>query len=145
MGPQSSRSNRPIGLALRYVGFAAVATAINLIAQELTVRLAPQLPLMISILAGTIAGFGAKYVFDKIWIFNDGYAGAGAEFRKIGLYGLFSVATTAIFWGMEMAFWTIWGSVTAKYAGAILGLATGYAIKYEIDRRFVFSGAAGRP
>ncbi len=56
------------------------------------------------------------------------------------LYGAFSVLTTMIFWGFELAAWRIWQTNTAKYAGAVLGLAIGYAAKYALDRRYVFRG-----
>jgi putative flippase GtrA len=79
-----------------------------------------------------------KYVLDKRWIFYDGYAGGRQELRKVILYGLFSVITTLVFWSFEVAFWTIWRTDAAKYAGAVLGLAIGYAAKYALDRTFVF-------
>jgi hypothetical protein len=36
------------------------------------------------------------------------------------------VATTAIFWITETAFWLIWGTDLAREAGAVLGLMVGY-------------------
>jgi hypothetical protein len=40
---------------------------------------------------------------------------------------------------MEVAFWAVWGTSLAKYTGAVLGLAIGYAAKYALDRQFVFT------
>ena len=131
-----------MGTFVRYVLFAIVSTIVNLGTQELVVRAAPVAPLAPSILAGTATGFAVKYVLDKRWIFNDGYTGARDEARKISLYGLFSVFTTLVFWGFEVAFWTIWETKTAKYAGAVLGLAIGYAIKFMLDRTYTFKERA---
>ena len=122
----------------RYVLFAVVATLANLATQELVIRIAPVAPLTLSILAGTAAGFVLKYVLDKKWVFDDRYGGHREELQKVTLYGAFSVLTTLIFWGFEVAFWTIWRTDLAKYTGAVLGLAIGYAAKFALDRAFVF-------
>jgi putative flippase GtrA len=123
---------------VRYVIFALLATLANLAAQEIVMRLTPVAPLTLSILAGTVAGFVLKYVLDKKWVFDDRYGGHREELQKVTLYGAFSVLTTLIFWGFEVAFWTIWRTDLAKYAGAVLGLAIGYAAKFALDRTFVF-------
>ena len=123
---------------VRYVIFALLATLANLAAQEVVMRLAPVAPLTLSILAGTVAGFVLKYVLDKKWVFDDRYGGHREELQKVTLYGAFSVLTTLIFWGFEVAFWTIWRTDLAKYTGAVLGLAIGYAAKFALDRTFVF-------
>jgi len=57
-----------------YAAFAAVSTTLNLVVQQIAVmsmtgRAAGVLPL--SILVGTAAGFGAKYLLDKHFIFFD--------------------------------------------------------------------------
>lgn len=125
--------------ALLYVLFAAIATAANILTQEAVVRLAPfERSLAWSIAAGTIVGFAVKYVLDKVYVFADAYVAPAQEARKIVLYGAFSVLTTIIFWGFELAAWAIWQTSFAKYAGAILGLAIGYALKFALDSRFVF-------
>ena len=123
---------------VRYVLFAVVATLANLAAQEIVVRTTPVAPLALSILAGTATGFVTKYVLDKKWIFYDPYASHREEVRKVTLYGLFSVVTTLIFWTFEVSFWMIWRTDFAKYAGAVLGLAIGYAAKFALDQTYVF-------
>ena len=125
-------------LALRYVLFAILSALVNFAAQAVVTALAPAAPLMVSILFGTAAGFAVKYVLDKKWIFFDDYTSHRAEVRKVTLYGLFSVLTTLIFWGFEIAFWSIWHTDLAKYGGGALGLALGYLLKFGLDRRFVF-------
>jgi len=121
---------------LLYVVFAGVATAANLAAQELFLRMSGSLA--VAILAGTAAGFATKYVLDKKWVFSDRYTTHRQELRKVTLYGAFSVATTLVFWLFEVAFWMAWRTDFAKYTGAVLGLAVGYAIKFVLDRTFVF-------
>lgn len=121
---------------LLYVVFAGVATVANLAAQELFLRMSGNLA--VAILAGTAAGFATKYVLDKKWVFSDRYTTHRQELRKVTLYGAFSVATTLVFWLFEVAFWMAWRTDFAKYTGAVLGLAVGYAIKFVLDRTFVF-------
>jgi putative flippase GtrA len=126
-------------IALRYVLFAIVSTAANLLTQEIVFQLAPAMQLAFSILAGTVVGFAVKYVLDKNWIFYDAYTSHAHEIRKVTLYGAFSILTTIVFWGVEVAFWAVWQTKLAKYTGAVLGLAIGYAAKYCLDRAFVFT------
>jgi putative flippase GtrA len=125
-------------IIVRYLLFAVLSMLANLATQELVFRLAPVAPLAFSILGGTAAGFAVKYVLDKNWIFYDEYTSHRDEVRKVTLYGLFSVGTTTVFWGFEVSFWAIWHTDMAKYAGAVIGLAIGYCIKFALDQRFVF-------
>src|SRR3712207_891165 len=117
------------GMLFRYGVFAVVAMLANLATQEIVFRLAPIAPLTLSILAGTAAGFVLKYILDKRFVFEDGFDGHAREARKVALYGAFSVITTLVFWGFEVAFWMIWGTNAAKYTGAVIGLTIGYAAK----------------
>jgi putative flippase GtrA len=123
---------------IRYVVFAGIATLVNLATQEAVVRVAPLSPLALSILMGTATGFILKYLLDKKWVFDDGYSGHRQELQKITLYGVFSVFTTLVFWSFEVVFWVIWRTDFAKYTGAVIGLAIGYAAKFVLDRAFVF-------
>jgi putative flippase GtrA len=123
---------------IRYVVFAGIATLANLATQEAVVRVAPLSPLALSILVGTATGFILKYLLDKKWVFDDGYSGHRQELQKITLYGVFSVFTTLVFWSFEVVFWVIWRTDFAKYTGAVIGLAIGYAAKFVLDRAFVF-------
>ena len=125
-------------MVVRYCVFAAVATLANLVTQEVAIRVAPVEPLAVSIFAGTVAGFVLKYGLDKKWVFDDAYSDHRGELRKVTLYGAFSVLTTLVFWLFEVTFWMIWKTDTAKYTGAVVGLALGYAAKFVLDRTFVF-------
>lgn len=128
---------------LRYVSFAVVSGLANLASQEIVVRLIPPAPLMASVLVGTGIGFGVKYMLDKRWIFLDGYDGHKQEIRKIIVYGISGVATTMLFWGIELTAWHVAQTAYAKYAGAAVGLALGNWIKYFLDRHYVFPRTAG--
>ncbi len=138
--PPPARGPVRTGMVARYLAFAVLATLTNLAAQELVIRIAPVAPLALSILAGTAAGFVLKYVLDKRWVFEDRSSSHAQEIRKVTLYGAFSVLTTLVFWSFEVAFWALWRTDVAKYAGAVLGLAVGYAAKFALDRTFVFTG-----
>ena len=79
-----------------------------------------------------------KYILDKRWIFFDTSSGLATHGRKFTLYTLMGIVTTLIFWGTETAFWLAWRTDLMREIGAVLGLTTGYVIKYKLDRRFVF-------
>lgn len=139
-------------LLIRYSFFAVVATLTNLGVQRIALWLGglilPRLPdgLLLSgaILAGTGAGLLLKYFLDKRWIFGDVETGLAAHSRKLGLYTAMGIATTAIFWTFEYSAWLLWGTTLAREAGAVVGLAIGYAVKYWLDRRFVFRPGTGK-
>jgi putative flippase GtrA len=131
-------------LILRYAGFAVLAVAANLASQRLILGGAEVVDgarFALALAAGTLVGLAVKYVLDKRWIFYDDTRGVRAQGRQFFLYSLMGVATTAIFWVTETAFWLVWGTDFAREAGAILGLVVGYVTKYLLDRRFVFHSA----
>ncbi len=127
------------GLVMRYIAFAAVAVVVNLAVQRL-VLLGGESGFWFgaAMVIGTLAGLVVKYFLDKRWIFFDQTSGAVAQGRQFGLYTLMGVATTAIFWVTETAFWMVWGTDLAREVGAVIGLTIGYFTKYQLDRRFVF-------
>jgi len=137
-----STRDRSLAIFVRYVLFAIVAGAINLLTQKVVFGIGSVHPLVVSILAGTAAGFIVKYFLDKHWIFFDEYADAVQEVRKIVLYGSFSVAMTLVFWAFEIAFLAIGGTDFAKYTGAVIGLSIGNFAKYLLDRTFTFNRPA---
>lgn len=122
-----------------YVLFAALSIAANLGSQWASNRLyAGPYHIALSMLAGTAVGLLVKYVLDKRWIFRFRTANASHEARTFVLYTLMGGATTLVFWGTEALFQWLWGSEAMRYAGGLLGLVAGYAIKYALDRRWVF-------
>lgn len=135
----------PAALVLRYALFAAVATVANLATQRAVLAAADGAAgFAAAMLAGTAVGLVVKYVLDKRWIFFDAATGLRAHGRRFTLYTAMGVFTTLVFWGSETAFWLVWRTDAMRELGAVLGLAVGYVLKYELDRRFVFTGAARR-
>lgn len=132
-------------LILRYTTFATLATLANLATQR-EVLLFGNSPsvVILAIAAGTIVGLLIKYVLDKRWVFYDSQTGVLEHGKKFTLYVGMGLITTAVFWGAECAFWVIWNSDAMREIGAILGLSVGYAMKYYLDRRYVFTDAQSR-
>lgn len=137
-------------LATLYALFAAIATGANLGAQAAVHAVVPPAQgatgaaYWVALVFGTGVGLVVKYLLDKRWIFDDRSRGLAAHGRRFSLYTLMGVATTAIFWGTQTAFFVAFGTQAALYAGGAGGLGVGYLVKYLLDRRFVFR-AAGAP
>lgn len=128
------------GIAVRYAAFAVIATLANLGTQRLVLStLEARLELAPAILAGTAVGLVVKYVLDKNWIFYDASTGLAAHGRRFSLYTTMGIATTLVFWSFEAGFWYVWRTDLMRETGAVLGLAIGYIVKFELDRRFVFT------
>jgi putative flippase GtrA len=127
-------------LILRYAAFAMVATIANLATQRIVLHYGDTGPYFAAAVgAGTIVGLIIKYILDKRWIFYDFASGMKNHSRKFSLYTAMGLITTAIFWSTETAFWLIWQTDLMRELGAILGLSLGYVVKYQLDRRFVFT------
>lgn len=129
-------------LVIRYSLFAAIATIVNLATQRLVLAAsgtASGMGFALAVFAGTATGLLTKYMLDKRWIFFDTSTGLATHGRKFGLYTVMGIVTTMVFWGTETAFWLAWGTDAAREAGAVIGLTVGYVIKYNLDRRFVFT------
>jgi len=127
--------------AIRYTFFAVISTLINLLAQFVSFSLYDGfLSLYMAMAAGTLAGLLTKYILDKKFIFYHTCETKREDAHKFFLYSLMGVFTTLIFWGFEIAFDTLFQGESAKYAGAVIGLAIGYVVKYYLDKRYVFKG-----
>lgn len=128
-----------IHLALRYTLFAAIATCINLLSQEAMIRVYGGLyALYVSMAVGTVTGLVCKYLLDKHYIFAYSTRSGHEDIRKFITYTLTGGFTTALFWGFELGFEYWYETRTARYVGAVIGLSLGYALKYRLDKHFVF-------
>ncbi len=137
MKPSTSPKLSRLALVTRYAAFAAVATALNLGAQAASLSVYHGLfALTLAMGLGTGVGLVIKYLLDRRWIFFDGARSPQGHGVAFTLYTVMGLATTAIFWGAELAANAIHPDLT--FVGATLGLAAGYGIKYRLDRRFVF-------
>jgi putative flippase GtrA len=127
-------------LAIKYSFFALIATAVNLLTQWLCFLPFGKMDgaLYGAMAAGTLTGLVTKYGLDKRWIFYYTSRDKRDDMARFGMYSLMGVFTTGIFWGTEMGFFYVFEFAGAHYVGGALGLAVGYAVKYLLDRKYVF-------
>lgn len=129
--------------AILYGSFAALATMANISAQEIAIRAySGTHAITLSILLGTAAGLALKYHLDKRYIFQFQTRSITHNSQTFALYTLMGILTTAIFWAFEISFHHLFQTKEMRYAGGVLGLATGYVIKFHLDRKFVFRANA---
>lgn len=127
-------------LAVLYMAFAAIAICVNILTQMFCVRIyMGPFYIAFSIIAGTASGLVAKYILDKKWIFRYKATGTSDETRTFVLYTAMGLVTTAVFWAFEYAFHLAFQSEHMRYVGGICGLIIGYATKYALDKKYVFT------
>lgn len=141
-GQTTAPGRQALKLALTYALLALLATLANIGTQDLAMRLygGPH-ALVLAMAAGTGAGLVLKYALDKRYIFRFRARSLGHDSRTFALYTAMGLATTAVFWSVELAFHWLYATPGMRYLGAALGLALGYVIKYYLDKRYVFLGA----
>ncbi|NTS75940.1 GtrA family protein [Catenovulum sp. SM1970] len=124
---------------LIYTMFAVIATIANIASQDLTTRVyTGPYDLFVAIIVGTGVGLVIKYYLDKKYIFDFQTKNIKDDGKTFGLYSLMGLVTTFIFWGMEFTFDAIFQTKAMRYTGGVIGLAIGYYIKYQLDKRYVF-------
>ena len=130
--------------AVKYALFAVLATTVNIAIQRaLGALLEEPHCIYLAILAGTTGGLAVKYCLDRRFVFHYRPPSRPDETLRVLLYLAMSAFATAVFWAVELCFWAIFSFPAARYLGAALGLTLGYALKYELDRRFVFPQVCG--
>lgn len=126
-------------LLFKYILFAFAASVFNISAQYISLFFYKgTFSLYLAIFWGTLAGLLLKYILDKKYIFCYQPKNKTQDFLKFAYYSATGVATTLIFWGFELGFNYFWNLDSAKFIGAYIGLAVGYFIKYNLDKKFVF-------
>lgn len=126
-------------ISLLYVIFAAIATIVNLVTQEIIFQLyIGAFQLGVSIFMGTLTGLAVKYALDKKYIFNYQVDSKSKDSQTFFLYSMMGIVTTVIFWVTEFAFDAWFATKTMRYVGAVIGLSIGYLTKYQLDKKFVF-------
>ncbi|MCW8888062.1 MAG: GtrA family protein [Gammaproteobacteria bacterium] len=126
-------------VAVTYTIIAIIATLANIGGQELVVQLWPfEYLVTLSIFFGTGVGLVVKYLLDKRYIFQFTADNLSHDAKLFVLYTAMGVITTAIFWGVEWSFHAIYQTKEMRYLGGVIGLAIGYLIKYQLDKRYVF-------
>ncbi len=133
-----------LSITVKYALFAGLTTGINIAVQRGVGQIVQgSLSLYIVILSGTTAGLIVKYLLDKRFIFHYQPPSWSDEAIKVLLYLAMSALATAVFWAVEFAFDALFDFTVARYLGAAVGLTLGYSLKYELDKRFVFTQSAG--
>jgi putative flippase GtrA len=126
-------------IPILYVGFAVLATIVNLLTQELTSHMfVNSYELAASMFMGTLAGLVVKYILDKKYIFNFTAETQKKDLSTFFFYSLMGIVTTLLFWVTEYAFDAWFETKTMRYIGATIGLSIGYITKYHLDKKFVF-------
>lgn len=133
-----------VSIALKYTIFAIISTIGNLSTQyiiDFAMKniIDEKYLLYVAMFFGTLIGLIIKYVLDKKYIFNYQTKTQTENAKKFVLYSFMGVFTTAIFWGSEILFDRLFEHNMSKFAGAIIGLSIGYILKYNLDKKFVFS------
>ena len=122
-----------------YYFFAVISSLINLLVQIYSTDIysGPYF-IELSIFLGTIFGLLIKYLLDKLFIFKYESINKFHDLKLFYLYSLMGVFTTLIFWLNEYLFYWIFNTDSMRYFGGIIGLFFGYAIKFNLDKKFVF-------
>jgi len=136
--------NKSAGMiTILYSAFASLSTLVNIGSQILFLLIySGSYSIQISIFVGTLVGLPLRYFLEKRFIFSFESDNLTHDGKLFALYSFMGIFTTVIFWGTEWAFHILFSSDFMRYVGAILGLAVGYYIKYQLDKRFVFISRA---
>lgn len=128
-----------VEISVLYTFFAVLSTIINIGSQifSIWVYKGPY-SVEISILVGTAAGLPLRYFLEKRYIFDFTSQNLAHDGKLFIFYSAMGVITTIIFWGTEYAFHLIYDTDLMRYVGGILGLAIGYFVKYQLDKKYVF-------
>ena len=127
------------GIAVAYALFAILSTVINIASQMLSIwAYKGPYSIEISILVGTAAGLPLRYFLEKRYIFNFQSLNLKHDGRLFVFYSAMGVITTLIFWGTEYAFHLIYNTEFMRYVGGVIGLAVGFYVKYQLDKKYVF-------
>ena len=122
-----------------YTIFAIFATVANIAGQDISTRIYQgPFDITLSIFVGTGVGLVLKYWLDKRYIFQYQTTSIQQGSKIFYLYTVMGLITTVIFWGFEFAFDAIYQTKEMRYVGGIIGLAIGYYVKYQLDKKYVF-------
>ena len=126
-------------IAIMYMLFAIVSTAINIGSQMLSIWVYKgPFSVEISILVGTAMGLPLRYFLEKKYIFDFTSMNLVHDGKLFVFYSAMGVITTLIFWGTEYAFHLIYDTDLMRYIGGIIGLFVGFYVKYKLDKKYVF-------
>ena len=128
-----------VKIAVLYTLFAVLSIVINIGSQMLSIwAYKGQYSVEISILVGTAAGLPLRYFLEKRYIFNFTCQNLKHDGKLFVFYSAMGVITTLTFWGTEYAFYLFYNTEFMRYVGGVIGLAVGFYIKYQLDKKYVF-------
>jgi putative flippase GtrA len=123
-----------------YTAFALLSMAANLGSQKVSWCLYQgPFAIALSVYIGTGVGLVVKYALDKAWIFRYEHRDVAHGIQTFARYIAMGLVTTAVFWAMEFGAEALFHNEPARLTGGALGLALGYFVKYQLDKRFVFA------
>jgi putative flippase GtrA len=126
-------------VAVLYTLFAMLSTAINIGSQMVSIwAYKGPLYVEISILVGTAMGLPLRYFLEKRYIFAFTSRNLAHDGKLFIFYSVMGVITTLIFWSTEYAFYLIYNTDFMRYVGGVVGLAIGFYVKYQLDKKYVF-------
>lgn len=126
-------------VAVLYTLFAVLSTAINIGSQMVSIwAYKGPLYVEISILVGTAMGLPLRYFLEKRYIFAFTSRNLAHDGKLFIFYSVMGVITTLIFWSTEYAFYLIYNTDFMRYVGGVVGLAIGFYVKYQLDKKYVF-------
>ena len=126
-------------IAARYALFAVAAMALNLGLQSVVLTtIRGPLALHFALGLGTAGGVALKYILDCRYIFAYVNRPIRENLVTFVLYTIMSGITTAVFWGIELFFDALFSARHITCLGGVAGLALGYTLKYQLDKKFVF-------
>ena len=117
-----------------YFLFAVLVTFINLAGQHIFLNFYENL--FLAVVAGSASGLIIKFALDSKLVFE---SNKDMNLKIFIKYAFIGACITPIIWVVEVTFLNIFGTVFMRDVGAVLGIALAYYIKYEIDKRFIFS------
>ncbi len=119
-----------------YGAFAAVAIALNVLVQRLVFVIHDgNATIFIAMTAGAVVALVVKYLLDRTFIFAMKTGPKAGEFLR---YALTGGAITLIYFVVEYIIWITYRTEAARDIGIVLGMITGYGVKFLIDRKYVF-------
>lgn len=128
-----------VSIAFLYSLFAAFSTVINIGFQMLSIWAYTGIyAVEVSIFIGTVAGLPLRYLLEKRYIFSYKSNSIVHDGWLFVLYSFMGVFTTVIFWSFEYAFHLTFANDIMRYLGGVVGLAIGFYVKYQLDKKFVF-------
>jgi len=113
------------------------ASLVNIFFQRMTLEIFPTY-LILAMLMGTGTGVLTKYILDAKYVFKYQAPDLNEHVRVVAKYGFMGLFTTGIFWSIELVFHYFVPIRESAMWGAALGLTLGSAVKYYLDKNYVF-------